>query len=216
MVSMLIITACPRPKPKSGTRSDARAAKLNEYLALELDPARDEWQKPEKIIEMLSVSKGDKVAVTFAGAGYFTMKLSEAVGSGGMVYASDPDEQILNLLNDKIKQAGAINVQTILSKPDDPQIPYGSVDIAFVVNTLPYVDLPYAFFDNVRRGIKSGGRLVVIDWRKGSKMGPKSKLRRSRGDVKKILLGMDLEFIAEHDILPYQYILVFKVVKRYG
>ncbi len=211
-----LLAACPRTTPKVGLRKDNRAERMDSYVAEELDPSRGEWQAPERVIEAVGVRPGDKVAVAWAGAGYFIEPLSKAVGPEGVVYASDPDEAMIEKLKQEVKKKGLTNVKIIKSRLEDAQLPYGGVDIAFVVNSQVYIDLPYAFFDTLRRGVKTGGKLVVIDWRRRSRKGPDKKLRRKKKDMIEILEGMELELMSDHDFLPYQYFLIFRVVERYG
>lgn len=213
-----IIMACPRLAPKAGLRSDTRleGKSVEGYFSTQLDPSRDGWQKPEKVVEAAGVGKGDIVAVPWAGAGYFLPYLSEAVGPEGVVYASEHNKKIMEKLRRRVEELGLANVRLIESRPEDPQVPYGQADFAFVVNAQAYIDLPYAFFDNLRRGMKTGGTLVVIDWKKNSKRGPEKKLRRPKDEVSHMLESMWMEPEADYQLLEYQYFIVFKVVSRYG
>jgi predicted methyltransferase len=59
---------------------------------------RDEWQKVDEIFKAMGVRPGSVVADVGAGRGYFTARLSRAVGAHGRVVAphrrargSDPD-----------------------------------------------------------------------------------------------------------------------------
>ena len=216
MLALFVLTACPRLNPKVGQRTDNRAAKFDAYLAVELDPQRDEWQAPDRVIEAAGVGEGDVVAVTWAGPGYFVMPLAKAVGPTGTVYASDPDMTMLEKLKEKVTQAGLTNVKFIQGKVDDPQLPYSACDAVFVVNAQAYIDYPYAFFDNIRRGLKTGGKAVIVDWKERTKKGPEHKLRRPKKRIEEMLEGMGFSLLEDRDFLPYQYLLIYKVVEHYG
>jgi predicted methyltransferase len=58
---------------------------------------RDEYQKPDEVIQNLALRDGDVVCEIGAGSGYFTPFLSKAVGPAGRVYAQDPQREILDL-----------------------------------------------------------------------------------------------------------------------
>ena len=45
------------------------------------DPSRDVWQKPQGVVEKLSLARGARVADLGAGGGYFTWHLAKAVGA---------------------------------------------------------------------------------------------------------------------------------------
>ena len=51
------------------------------------DPARDEWQMPDRVIETLALAPGQAVADIGAGTGYFTVRLAKAAAP--KVYAVD-------------------------------------------------------------------------------------------------------------------------------
>ena len=61
------------------------------------DPSRDVWQKPQGVVEKLSLARGARVADLGAGTGYFTWHLAKAVGGRGTVYAVDTKESAINM-----------------------------------------------------------------------------------------------------------------------
>src|SRR5436305_6505473 len=50
---------------------------------------RDQWQKPEEIMDALKSAEGSVVADLGAGGGWFTVRLARRVGPTGLVYAED-------------------------------------------------------------------------------------------------------------------------------
>src|SRR5688572_26508547 len=52
------------------------------------DPARDGWQMPARVIDVLKMTPDASVADIGAGTGYFTVRLAKAVPRG-IVYAVD-------------------------------------------------------------------------------------------------------------------------------
>ena len=67
------------------------------------DPARDEWQQPDAVVQALKIRPGDVIWDLGAGGGYFTFPLAQATGPTGRVYAIDTDEDSLRF----IRQEGA-------------------------------------------------------------------------------------------------------------
>src|SRR3954470_13423773 len=65
---------------------------LDTYISILEDPKRDEWQKPEVVIQALKVQPGHYVADIGAGSGYFTRHIARAVGETGVVFAVDVEE----------------------------------------------------------------------------------------------------------------------------
>ena len=216
VMGVIVLAACLHPAPKTGIRKDTRGDNVEAYIAQELDPAREDWQKPNQVIEALTIKKGATVADIGAGAGYFTWKLAEAVGPEGMVYASDTNQELLTLLIKKATEGGFPSVKIIQAQPSDPQLPFDSVDLVLVCNNMSRVDYVYTFFDMLRRGIKTGGRLAIIDWDMKSEVGPDHVLRRKRQEVRRIVEGLGFRLVKDYDFLPHQYFMVFVLEERYG
>lgn len=87
------------------------------------DPARDAWQKPEKVIRFLGVRPGQSVADLGAGTGYFTVRLARAVGPHGKVFAVDIEPTLVDHLRERAAKAGWTQVVPILAAADDPKLP---------------------------------------------------------------------------------------------
>src|SRR5262245_10020193 len=50
-------------------------------------PDREQWQKPNLIMDELRIAEGSIVADLGAGGGWFTIRLARRVGPNGLVYA---------------------------------------------------------------------------------------------------------------------------------
>lgn len=125
---------------------------------------RDHWQQPQKVIETLALRPGDHVADLGSGSGYFTYRLAEAVGPKGKVYAVDVDREMNDLVTKAIKEKGIGNVELILARPDDPMLPPTGVDLVFTVNTYHHFENRVAYFQRLRKHLRPGGRIAVIDF----------------------------------------------------
>jgi arsenite methyltransferase len=125
---------------------------------------RDDWQQPQRVIAALNVRPGDQVADLGSGGGYFTFRLAEAVGPAGKVYAVDIDPDMVDLIAKRAKQETAANIDPILAKPDDPLLPKAEVDLIFTSNTYHHIDNRIAYFSNLRKYLRPGGRIAIIDF----------------------------------------------------
>ena len=125
---------------------------------------RDQWQQPQKVIESLALRPGDHVADLGSGSGYFTFRLAEAVGPQGKVYAVDVDREMNDLLAKATKEKGIDNVELILALRDDPLLPPTGVDLVFTVNTYHHFENRVAYFERLRKYLRPGGRVAVIDF----------------------------------------------------
>lgn len=213
---VLLLSSCPRLAPKNGMRVDSRGDDIKAYIASELDPARDEWQKPNEVVDALLIEQGSTVADIGAGAGYFTFKLADAAGSEGKVYAVESNPELLTFLVQKATEGGYANVKALETKPLEPALPFQSIDFVFVCNNMSRVDMLYTYFDHIRRGMKTGARLAIIDWKKDSPIGPPPDLRRDPKEVQRALESLGFRLIKEYDFLSHQYFMMFVLEERYG
>lgn len=124
---------------------------------------RDEWQRVPAVLEALGAEHGSRIADIGAGGGYFTDRLSLAVGAEGRVYAVDIDERALARLEEWREVRRRNNVELILGEVDDPRLPYRSLDGALIVNAYHEMTEYPAMLAGISRALRSGGRLVIVD-----------------------------------------------------
>ena len=125
---------------------------------------RDRWQQPEKVIELLSIADGSRVADLGSGGGYFTFRLSHAVGTGGKVYAVDVDADMTEYVSREALKRGYRNVEAILGRYDDPLLPLPGVDLIFTANTYHHIEHRAAYFRNAQKYLRPGGRVAIIEY----------------------------------------------------
>ena len=126
---------------------------------------RDEWQQPDRVIEVLAIEPGSKIADLGAGSGYFTFDLAAATGPDGVVYAVDVDPDMIELLDEKAAEAGTTNVRTLLAEPDDPGLPDGEIDLVFTSNTYHHIENQPEYFARLATDLAPGGRIAILDLR---------------------------------------------------
>jgi ubiquinone/menaquinone biosynthesis C-methylase UbiE len=180
------------------------------YIAMLEDPRRDAYQKPSEVVRALALRPGETVADVGSGSGYFTLRFAEAVGAGGRVYAVDVDPEMVRHLNRRLRDAGVRNVQTVLAEPDDPLLPDASVDRFVVVDTWHHIDKRPAYLALMKRMLKPGGQVVMIDYQKRAlPVGPPLEIKIAREDLVAEMAAAGYRLAREHTFLPYQYFLVF-------
>ena len=124
---------------------------------------RDEWQKVDEIFAAMGVSPGDRVADVGAGGGFLTVRLSEAVGDDGRVYAEDITEGLIRELTDQMESLGISNVECVLGGTDDPRLPAGELNAVVIVNAYHEMSQHESMLAGIWRSLQSGGRLVIVD-----------------------------------------------------
>ncbi len=135
---------------------------------------RDQWQRPDDVIESLKLKDGYVVADVGCGVGYFSLKLAPKVAEHGSVLAEDILGESLTFLWIRAFLQHQSNIRVIHGNPDDPHLPEGGVDAVLIANSYHEFSKPLAILDHTFRALRSGGRLVVLD------RGPRSEHGESR------------------------------------
>jgi ubiquinone/menaquinone biosynthesis C-methylase UbiE len=98
-----------------------------------------------------------------AGRGRMTVYFAREVGAEGKVYANDIDELSLSYLRGRCRRLGFTNVEIIAGKTDDPLLPEKSLDMAVMVLVYHMIEKPDMLLENIKRSLKPGASLVIID-----------------------------------------------------
>jgi predicted methyltransferase len=133
---------------------------------------RDEWQNVEGIFAAMQVKPGAVVGDVGAGDGYFTMRLAEAIGARGRVYAVDVNPAQLVRLRTRVDEAGLKNVEIVQGDLGDPKLPAGTLDAALIVNAYHEMSEYASMLGKIKAALKPDGRLVIVE--------PISEARRHR------------------------------------
>lgn len=128
-----------------------------------IEAGRDQWQRPLDILQALDPGAGGTVVDLGCGSGYFTLKLSAAVGSRGRVVGEDVRWLPLAFLRARTILKGRHNVTLVHGQPANADLPVGSVQAVLILNTYHELTDPRAILVQVRQALVPGGRLVVVD-----------------------------------------------------
>jgi len=208
-----VSTATPVPEARGPYQATSRRSfeDVEQWKRVFDDPARDAWQKPREVVRALGLRPGMWVADLGAGTGYFSGYLSAAVGPTGAVLAVDTEPNLVSHLRERAGKEALENVTPILASPDNPRLPPGATDLVLVVDTFHHIDDRLAYFRRLARCLKPGGRIAIIDWLEGDlPVGPPPDHKLSREQVIEEMRAAGYVLAEEPDILPYQYLLVFK------
>lgn len=171
---------------------------------------RYSWQRPDRVIGMLAVREGERVADIGAGTGYFSKILSNLVGLTGKVYAVEFDSVLLDQLEKASAEYRNANTTVIHATETDPGLPVGELDLALSVNTWHRFGDRTPIRAAVKKALKPGGRFVVVDWHMGEiPMLPAEARRLSREDLIKEMVADGWTLTTDSRLLAYQYLLIF-------
>jgi SAM-dependent methyltransferase len=180
-----------------------------EMWAKEFDaPDRDAWQKPEQVLDELSLERTARVADLGAGTGYFSVRIAKRVPEG-KVFAIDIEPDMIRYLRERARRENLHALVPVLASAETPNLPE-PVDVVLVVDTYHHIDHRIAYFATLRASLRPGGRLAIVDFKADSPNGPPLDHRISPEKATAELDAAGYSLVATHLFLPRQYFLVFQ------
>lgn len=178
-------------------------------------PEREQEEAPSRAIDALGLRPGQVVADVGAGSGYYTVRLSRAVGPSGRVIASDLQPEMLSLLERRLKKERLTNVELVRAAESDPRLPAGACDLVLLVDVYHELAQPQAVLRAIKASLAPGGRLVLVEFRKESAWVPiREEHKMSVAEARLELEAEGFRFDRVIDVLPWQHILVFTAATR--
>ncbi len=175
-------------------------------------PQRDQEEKPDLLMSALQIRLGATVADVGSGTGYFTWRLAQQVGLKGKVYAVDIQQPMLDLTRKAVAEHKLANVEYVLATDSGPRLPERSVDLVFVAYAYHEFGDPDAMMAGIRRALKPGGRVVILEYAKESNIAPASPLHKmSFEEIRREIEPMGFVVDQLFDFLPVQHGVVFTI-----
>jgi ubiquinone/menaquinone biosynthesis C-methylase UbiE len=200
-----------------GSYMGRRIADVMSYLGAEwlVRDTREQEEHPEQMLDALKIPRGATVADVGAGVGYTSLRMARRVGSEGTVYATDLQPEMLRLLADNTRAAGVANIKPVLCTPTDPKLPEGKVDLILMVDVYHECSAPVATLQGLRKALRPGGRLVLVEFRGEDPEVPiKPEHKMTLRQVRKELEPQGFTFKESLEFLPWQHVIVFEKPKE--
>lgn len=165
---------------------------------------------PKEVLEKLPL-KENMIAADFgSGSGGWAIPLAKKLEEG-KVYAIDLLEEPLSALRAKARLERLYNIQTVLANVEKgiAILRDASCNLVLMTNLLFQCEDKRKVLEEGKRILKPGGRILVVDWKKDTALGPKEG-RVLPEEVKKTaeeIGGLRVE--KEFDAGNYHYALVF-------
>jgi ubiquinone/menaquinone biosynthesis C-methylase UbiE len=180
-------------------------------------PDREDWQKPDLIMDELQIADGSRVADLGAGDGWFTIQLARRVGPNGVVYAQDIQPLMIEALSRRVQREGLRNVTPVLGTANDPKLPrHEELDAVLIVDAFDEMDDParpeviVTLLNHIARSLKPQGRLGVADFLPGAGgPGPAPEERPDPENIIAAAAAAHLRLQKRETLPPFSFLLVF-------
>jgi predicted methyltransferase len=152
-------TPAPDPDKLDRPTSDPYKGSLSIFE----DAKRDEKLQINRVMDILQIREGSRVADIGAGSGWFTVRAARRVGAKGAVYAVEINREYLKHIEARAAREELANVRAVLGKEDDPLLPEAGVNAVLILKTYHEIAKPIRLLRNLRRSLAAGALVGIID-----------------------------------------------------
>ncbi len=174
-----------------------------EHTARLLSGRRLREMKPRQFLLREGLGRGDVFVDVGCGPGFFSLPAARIVGKHGVVYAVDTEPAMLAELQ---RRNPPENVRCIESSENSVPLSDGVADFLLLAYVLHEAEDKGKFLKELRRLMKKGAKLIVLDWKKKhEEEGPPYEDRLTMKDVRALLTGAGFSRIRGGSINPSHY-----------
>ncbi|HVV17227.1 MAG TPA: methyltransferase domain-containing protein [Polyangia bacterium] len=205
--------ACRRaPQGPNGAYLDPRVS-AEDWNRLFESEQRQIFVERHRIMQLAAVEPGARVADVGAGTGVFTTLLSDAVGRDGIVYAEEVMLKFSAFIAAKAAHEGRTNVVSVVGTETGIGLPPGSIDLAFLCDVYHHFDRPAEMLASIRRALKPGGEMFLVDFRRDPASSPAWLLEHVRAGEEEVTREVEaagFARISRDDSLRDSYVVRFR------
>jgi ubiquinone/menaquinone biosynthesis C-methylase UbiE len=174
---------------------------------------RNRFLDPEQILAHAGIERGETVADFGCGNGFYPVAAAKIVGQTGQVYAVDVKNDSLEATQSAAKHEGCKNVVTVHHDMEQPgvPIPVNSCDAVILAGILHLAALQGNVMRETYRVLKTGGKVIVVEWKKESlPFGPNIVRRIAPREVIDLCAKSGFAYLHDMPADSFHYGLVFK------
>ncbi|MEI6304586.1 MAG: methyltransferase domain-containing protein [Candidatus Taylorbacteria bacterium] len=154
------------------------------------------FSDPATNLNKVGLTDGMKIVDIGAGSGFYSIEAAKRVGATGRVYAVDVQKDLLERLRSVGASQGLRNIEVIwgnAEKIGGTKLREGLADRVIVSNVLFQIEKPDDFALEIKRIIKPGGKVLLVDWSEVSALGPSTVVSSSQAQALFEKSGFKLE-----------------------
>ena len=171
------------------------------------------FSEPRSNVLQMGLREGMSVGDLGAGSGHYAIAAAGIVGSSGKVYAVDVQEDVLKHLKDSAHRTGHRNIETIwgnVEKLGGTKLRDQSLDAVILSNTLFQIERKDAVVQEIKRVLKGGGKLLVVDWAGAyGGMGPHPEHVVTEHQAEELFITGGFYKVKDFRAGPHHYAIVF-------
>ena len=169
---------------------------------------REQWNRPEQIMDALKIADGSQVAEIGAGGGWFTVRLAHRVNQNGVVYAEDVQPEMIEAIKRRVLRENLTNVRTVLGTIRDSRLPH-NLDAILINGAYHEMENPVAVLKDAAGSLKPQGRIGIVDYSPGAGgPGPEPEQRIDPETVIKGATAAGLNVISRETVPPFMFMVV--------
>lgn len=181
-------------------------------------PYRAEWEKTERVMELLDLAPGMEVADVGSGAGYFSFRMADRVGADGRVYAVEMNPLHIDYMRFVATIEDIASLSVVPTDGSFPALPDASLDRVFMCSAYQAIYISFReaeralWIEDMLRALKPGGLVVVSENEPavGPGVVPYRGISVSQPLIQSQLLSYGLELVSAEQLVPQRYLLVLR------
>ena len=189
-----------------------QGAEFQNWVGVFERAGREVFDQRHAVIQALRLQPGMDIADIGAGTGFYSLLFAKAVGGTGNVFAVDVTEDFIFNINRRAREQNLKNIHGVISHQKNTLLAPSSIDLAFVCATYHHFEYPQTMLASIRRALRPGGKLVIIDFRKQANVSSEWVMTHVRSDKQTVIKEIEqagFQFESESDLLKSNYFLWF-------
>jgi len=213
LFTSLLLTTAPAQDPAPKLYLGREIAQTMHWMGASwlIRHKRDQEEASVEMREQLMLKPGMVACDMGSGNGYHTIPMAKAVAPNGKVFASEIQQEMLTMLDERARKEGVNNIVPVLGTQTDAKLPDASCDLILLVDVYHEFSDPEPMLTAMKKALKPGGQIVLVEFRAEDESVPiKPEHKMSKEQILKEMSANGLRLSRSYDKLPWQHMLWFE------